>query len=970
MLVILDKLNFYLSKFWGFLKPRRKLGLVSFVILASLVLVVWVATTNVVHADSVADAIVGWIIKLILVIAGWFLKLTFFILKFVIEVGGYNGFIDSPAVTVGWVMVRDVTNMFFVVVLLIISFGTILGLEQYEYKKLLVKLLIAAVVVNFSRIICGIIIDVAQVVMVTFVNGIAATASGNLVSMFNIGGILKLTDNSAGAGSTSETFLAAVAAITFASMMMMTMLTFLFLLLARMVMLWILIVLSPFAFVLNVLPQTQRYAGDWWKQFGGNVVAGPIVAFFLWLSFVTVGAGNAHDSIKAGSATPIVEGTDPRETQTGLTDVMTWASMANFAIAIGMMLAGAKMAQELGAAGGGMMGKAGEFGKKVAMTASGITTARWAARGVGRGAKAAGKFLAMKAPIVGGEKWIARGKTIAGAAGIGWGKIKGVRNKAAIALEKSGKERQDLKVQLRAGKITQSEFDAAIKEKKLGGGFAAVGRGVRGLLAGVVETGGRRDKRANDWLEAAKNQEKIVEESYSTSSSLSGRMKTELGVRAEQATALSEAKKAKKYGEKKEELLHTEKDGEFGKKARTIAETMAAGEYGKQKGEDKKLIEVAKAKDTVAEANNEETGYEIAARAAIAKRKEDQRASLNFQEITAQSTKFAQKLKEAGAELDRLIADKASEEDINKAQGVVASLGREQMATMTSALNRGSEVGLTAIENAAGVAKFGENIDSSDETGMLRKLFSGLMAKNFKVDMNDITKGTGEDDGVFKARKENEYKKRSLKVAQEAEAEFRRVQGNENANILLRNLDGGLKKTGSTGAPAWTALLNSRDLDSKGRVEYKAEHDSTKAEENRNYFVGANSANQITNLVGLLNSQKGQVTGIDERGMDRFIQIFKNTSRTTKIDPRLSGQFNGMVGSDGQIAGTMGQDMKQLFKKLVEENRQSAAILLSKIGPSFAKALGSEFETLRDREVKSTRKDKGDEDEEKEGAHT
>src|SRR3989338_5437944 len=243
MLVILDKLNFYLYKFWLFLKPRRKLGLVSFIILASLAVAVWFAGTNVVHADGVADAIVGWIIRLILMVAGWFLKLTFFILKFVIEVGGYNGFIDSPAVTVGWVMVRDITNMFFVVVLLIISFGTILGLEQYEYKKLLVKLLMAAVIVNFSRIICGIIIDVAQVVMITFINGIAATAGGNLVSMFKIGEIMKLTDNPTGQAGTGETFLAAVAAITFASMMMMTMLTYLFLLLARMVTLWILIVL-------------------------------------------------------------------------------------------------------------------------------------------------------------------------------------------------------------------------------------------------------------------------------------------------------------------------------------------------------------------------------------------------------------------------------------------------------------------------------------------------------------------------------------------------------------------------------------------------------------------------------------------------------------------------------------------------------------------------------------------------------
>ena len=467
MLVILDKLNFYLYKFWGFLKPRRKLGLVSFVILASLVVVVWFVSTNVAYAFW--DTVVSGVAKLILAVAGWFIKLTFFILEFVIEVAGYNGFIDSPAVTVGWVMVRDVTNMFFVVVLLLISFGTILGLEQYEYKKLLIKLLMAAIVVNFSRIICGIIIDVAQVVMITFINGVAATASGNLVNMFRVGEIMKLTDDPSGIAEPSELFLAAVAAIAFASIMMMTMLTFLFLLMARMMTLWILIVLSPFAFVLNVLPQTQKYAGQWWQEFGGNVVAGPVVAFFLWLSFVTVGGGDAQSNIADNSATrmddPKYASTDSKDTSTGITSIMTWANMANFAIAIGMLLAGAKMAQQLGAAGGAMMGKAGEFGKKVAMAASGITAARWAGRGIGAGAKKAGKFVAMKMPVVGGEAWLRRGRVIKAGVSKAWTKgwVEPRVIKAGQHMEVAyGKKKVDLEKAPEDIKKMVAERDAAI----------------------------------------------------------------------------------------------------------------------------------------------------------------------------------------------------------------------------------------------------------------------------------------------------------------------------------------------------------------------------------------------------------------------------------------------------------------------------------------------------------------------------
>ncbi|MBI2037598.1 MAG: hypothetical protein HYT15_01530 [Candidatus Magasanikbacteria bacterium] len=457
------------------MRPRQKLGLVSFVIISSLIIAVWFIFTPVSYAQSLAGA-GEWLLELfsdlLFALAGLFIKLTFFSLKFIIEVAGYNGFIDSPAVIVGWVMVRDITNMFFVVVLLIISFGTILGLEQYEYKKLLVKLLMAAVIVNFSRLICGLIIDIAQVVMVTFVNGIAATASGNLVNMFQVDQIFKLAEGqTTKVGSTFEIFLAAVAAIVFATMMLVTMLTFLVLLLARMAMLWVLIVLSPFAFVLNVLPQTEKYASQWWEQFGGHVVAGPIIAFFLWLSFVTVGAGTAFDEIKKHNALPQSQtAASPEEEQTGITQIMSWAKMANFAIAIAMLLAGAKMAQQLGVVGGGLMGKAGDLGKKVAMYASGLQAARWTASNV---LKPAAKYGLMKMPL-GGEFWQRRGRSIKAWASYkttkkGWLGLPSTESRLIAAGERIdkayGKETQDIGKQSQEVQDLVAARDAALQSE-------------------------------------------------------------------------------------------------------------------------------------------------------------------------------------------------------------------------------------------------------------------------------------------------------------------------------------------------------------------------------------------------------------------------------------------------------------------------------------------------------------------------
>ena len=336
-------------------------------------------------------SITGWVSGLLLTVAAFFLKLAIYALSLVIEVAGYNGYLDSAAVNIGWVMVRDITNMFFVVILLLVAFGTILGLEQYEWKKMLVKFFFAAILVNFSRTICGLIIDVSQVVAITFVNGIAATAGGNLINSLNLQGLFKMAQGAAddpqSVVNNKEIFASAVGALVFSAITLGMMLVFVFMLLARMIMLWVLIVLSPFAFVLSVIPQTEKYASQWWSEFGNHVLVGPVTVFFLWLAFAIVGGGTASDDLAKGSNVP-----SPTNVNTQITNTegFNYNSITNFAIAIGVLLVGAKVSQSLGSVGGSAMSKATDFGKKVAMVGSGVAAGMWLAK-TGRdvGAKAA-----------------------------------------------------------------------------------------------------------------------------------------------------------------------------------------------------------------------------------------------------------------------------------------------------------------------------------------------------------------------------------------------------------------------------------------------------------------------------------------------------------------------------------------------------------------------------------------------------
>ena len=101
---------------------------------------------------------------------------------------------------------------------------------------------------NFSLTICGLFIDIAQVVMMTFVNAFESTALNNLTSMTGLldYGNLQLDSGTANSG---EVLAGYILAIAFMVVAIITIGAMMVILLIRILMLWILAILSPFAFV-------------------------------------------------------------------------------------------------------------------------------------------------------------------------------------------------------------------------------------------------------------------------------------------------------------------------------------------------------------------------------------------------------------------------------------------------------------------------------------------------------------------------------------------------------------------------------------------------------------------------------------------------------------------------------------------------------------------------------------------------
>ncbi len=363
--------------------------LYSFSIVAILVGVFLVASpAKADYIQDFANGIINGLSYILIEIAAIFIQLTIFSLKFFIEIAGYNNFIDADIVKLGWNMIRDVANMFFVVFLLVIAFGTILGLEQYEWKKTLIKLIMSAFLVNFSNLICQLIIDISQVFTITFLNAVAGAAGGNLIKMFNLDEIYNIANNNTDPnGLQIKLFGGAVMTIIFAGMAMFTMGAYLVVILARMVVLWALMIFSPLAFLFAALPNTQQYAKQFWDKFVSHVIAAPVMVFFLWLAFATFGGGNVvqeniereHPLIIDGGIQPITQSTDNNGNSLGITysQAASWENMANFAVAIAFLAFGIQQVSSLGVVGGGLVSGAINFGKNVATIASGYAVGRW-----------------------------------------------------------------------------------------------------------------------------------------------------------------------------------------------------------------------------------------------------------------------------------------------------------------------------------------------------------------------------------------------------------------------------------------------------------------------------------------------------------------------------------------------------------------------------------------------------------------
>lgn len=189
-----------------------------------------------------------------------------------------------------WGLVRDLTNMLFIIVLIFIGLATALRIRDYEAKKALPRLIIIALLINFTPVICGFIIDGANIVMNFFIQPLSG---GNLLGSHLYTVYKGVWSDIIGLGFFNplehvELLFKSACVVIFNFLGGFIMIAFSFLFVLRYIAIWILVILSPLAFFSYILPITRRIWTMWWNQFIQWVFIGITGAFFLYLGFNTL----------------------------------------------------------------------------------------------------------------------------------------------------------------------------------------------------------------------------------------------------------------------------------------------------------------------------------------------------------------------------------------------------------------------------------------------------------------------------------------------------------------------------------------------------------------------------------------------------------------------------------------------------------------------------------------------------------
>ncbi len=264
--------------------------------------------TDICYANSGA---LGWIVcPIITALHGIGNKMWNQIETYHMVVPASEVFKSGGGVDKGWGLVRDIANVLFVILFLVVIFSQLtgVGIDNYGIKKILPRLIVVAILVNLSYIICELAVDLSNILgmglnnMLSNLAGNLATAGDGastggqvaawtLTGIFAVGGTFLWGLLNAGSAVGALIWIG-LAVLGIAIMIIVAMLFLYLTLVVREAGIVLSIVLAPVAIVCYALPNTEKLGKKWFDLFKALLLVYPICG-------AMIGGGQLAGSILA-----------------------------------------------------------------------------------------------------------------------------------------------------------------------------------------------------------------------------------------------------------------------------------------------------------------------------------------------------------------------------------------------------------------------------------------------------------------------------------------------------------------------------------------------------------------------------------------------------------------------------------------------------------------------------------------------
>ncbi|MFZ2523599.1 MAG: hypothetical protein WAW92_04410 [Minisyncoccia bacterium] len=268
---------------------------------------------------------------------------------------------NITGINVAWKLIKDIMNIFFIFILIYEGIKLILSqTDTARIQKVIVGIVMGALLINFSLFFTKVMIDASNVVTIGIYSSIVGSTNVNsnaygltnpIMQSLGIQDLYKTDAPEAPIKTFGNQLVFLIGAGTLLIVAGFVFFAVSIIFIVRFIVLLILMMLSPVAYMGMALPFMQEHAKKWWNTFNSQLLFAPIYMLMTWIALTLI-------------ATPgFVSGPAGKGGWNGLVGVSAAPSvdsvglLFNYVVILGFLIASLVIAKDVSSKGSSYVGK-------------------------------------------------------------------------------------------------------------------------------------------------------------------------------------------------------------------------------------------------------------------------------------------------------------------------------------------------------------------------------------------------------------------------------------------------------------------------------------------------------------------------------------------------------------------------------------------------------------------------------------